>query len=169
MRFVVALTLALFTTACSSSKVSVDTQPEPEQPAAKQAAAAEPMAVGAALDLSTPEKVVYEILLSMQIEDKNEAFAAYARLVHPDVLPNEAATTAMRNGVFARLRVRYSRYVHGESRADYVRVRRVPAELGDDVDQVEIHIRDLVQGDVEPAVVVLRRYGEEWRIVSNSM
>ncbi|MHC4958800.1 MAG: hypothetical protein ACYTGN_10530 [Planctomycetota bacterium] len=168
MRFVVALTLALFATACSSSKVSRDTEAQ-QQPAAKQAAAAEPMSTGAALDLSTPEKVVYEILLAMQVEDQAEAFEAYVRLVHPDVLPNEAASAAMRTGVFARLRVQYSRYVHGESKADYVRVRRVPAELKGDVDQVEIHVRDLVQSDTTPAVIILRRYGEEWRIVSNSM
>lgn len=160
--------LPLVLVACSKRRVSDE---PPVVPAKEAAVAPEPVEVDqpVVVDLSTPEKVVYHALLAARIEDEEEAVQAYLRLVHPSVTKNEAALQQVRDVVFRRFRSQADWYVRSDSKADYVRVKRVPEVVTATVVEVEIHVRDLVHKDVAPAIVVVRRHGSEWRIVSNSM
>jgi len=161
MRILLAMVLGLVLVGCGSTKDDVAAVPEREAATAGEQTEQ--------VDLSTPEKAVYEALRVARMQDREEAFAAYLRLMHPDVVADKYAVEAVRHNVFKRFRQQHDWYVHGDSDADFVRVKRIPAVVTDEVTQVEIHVRDLLHKDNPPAVIVLRRHGKEWRIVQNGM
>ena len=163
MKLFLAMALGLVLAGCGSTKEDeVESVPEREAATAGETA-------DQAIDLSTPEKAVYQALLVARMEDQEEAFAAYLRILHPDVVADRLAVAAIRDNVFRRFRKQYDWYVYGDTEADFVRVKRIPAVITDEVSQVEIHVRDLLHKDNPPVVIVLRRQGNEWRIVQNGM
>jgi hypothetical protein len=168
MRILFASILAVAAVACSSSQKN-DEAVQPVKEAAAKPEPTEPVEVAAGPDLSTPYKAIYHALLAAQVENEDEAFQAYLAVVHPDEMGDDQSVETLRSEQWARFRKQANWYVRAESRADYIMTKMVPAQLSDDVVEVRIFVRDLVHNDNVPAEVLLRRHGDEWRIVSNSM
>lgn len=168
MRIFLASILSIAALACSSSKKG-DESNEKTVTGVDAAVEPEPVEIDPSPDLSTPYKAVYQALLAAQIEDDQEAFEAYLELVDPDQVNSAEAKEAVRTVQWLRFRTQHDWYVRSGSKADYIMTRMIPAEVTEETTEVRIFVRDLLHKNNAPVEIVLKRHGNEWRIVSNSM